>query len=142
MHDMRPIIRSVPTASPPFSEPIHTWNIWYMSFAMPDSESINPMNINIGSVSIGYQLNSFIAALKPSALLPSPHRKSAAVTPTKPIAAKTRCPVSIRSIRVENINTGDKLIFIPFFPPLYKGPCRTPLWLVKTSMPCRLSLLS
>ena len=81
---------------------------------MPDSESMKPMKINMGSVSIGYQLKSLIAALKPSAVLPSPHRNIAVTTPTKPIAAKTRWPVSINSISDENINkiiiSGDKLI--------------------------------
>ena len=65
MHEIMIITRSVPTASPPRKPPNHTWNMWYMSFAIPDSESMKPMNTNIGSVSIGYQLNSLIAALNP-----------------------------------------------------------------------------
>ena len=87
-----------------------------MSFAMPDSDSMKPMKMNIGRVSMGYQLKSLIAALKSIAELPSPHRNNAAATPTNPIAANTLCPVSIRSISVENISriiiSGEKLISI------------------------------
>ena len=98
MHEIMIITRSVPTASPPRSPPNQTWNMWYMSLAMPDSLSMKPMNTNIGSVSIGYQLNSLIAALKPYPSAPRSTKISAKTTPTKPITPNTRCPVSISAI--------------------------------------------
>ena len=103
MHEIMIMTRRVPTASPPLRPPNHTWNIWYMSFAIPDSESMKPMKTNIGSVSIGYQLKSLMAALKPYPSEPRSMKTSAKATPTKPITPKTRCPVSISAIRLANI---------------------------------------
>ena len=59
--------------------------------------------MNIGRVSRGYHFMSFIAAEKPISLPPSPQRRSAAMTATEPIAAKTRCPVMSISIIEANI---------------------------------------
>ena len=61
------------------------------------------MNTNIGTVSIGYHLTSFMAEAKPISEPPVPHRRKAATTPTKPITAKTRCPVSSSTIMPANI---------------------------------------
>ena len=61
------------------------------------------MKMNIGSVSSAYHFNSFILAEKPSSKPPLPHSNAAATTPTTPMAANTRWPVSIDIIIDENM---------------------------------------
>ncbi|MNT77256.1 hypothetical protein D3C72_2163520 [compost metagenome] len=61
------------------------------------------MKMNIGSVSSAYHFISFMLAEKPSSKPPLPHRSAAAMTPTTPMAANTRWPVSIDIIIDENI---------------------------------------
>ena len=61
--------------------------------------------MNNGKVNIGYHLNNFHVAVYGISIAPSPHNNNAAAADTKPIAPKTRWPVSnIKSI-VTNIKT-------------------------------------
>ena len=48
------------------------------------------MKMNIGSVSSGYQLSSWIEALKAISCPPLPQSSSPNIAPTTPIAPKTR----------------------------------------------------
>jgi hypothetical protein len=61
------------------------------------------MKINIGRVSSGYHFISFIAAENGKSEPPVPYRVIAAIAPTAPMAANTRCPVIIINIIDENI---------------------------------------
>jgi hypothetical protein len=61
--------------------------------------------MNMGRVSIGYQLSSVMVEAKGISIAPSPHSASENAAATNPIAPNTRCPVSSRSMNVENIRT-------------------------------------
>ena len=61
------------------------------------------MKMNIGSVSNGYHVISFIAAENGMSCPPAPHSASAAMAATAPIAPNTRWPVNSISIMLANI---------------------------------------
>ena len=63
------------------------------------------MKINIGKVKSGYHFINFIADEKGISDPPVPHRVTAAMAATAPIAPKTRCPVNSSSIIEENIKS-------------------------------------
>jgi len=62
------------------------------------------MKMNMGSVSSGYHFMSFIAAENGMSSPPTPQSRRPATVATKPMAAKTRCPVISISIMVLNIS--------------------------------------
>ncbi len=61
--------------------------------------------MNMGRVIIGYQLISVMVEANGISTAPSPHSARAKTVATNPMAPKTRCPVSSRSMNVENIRT-------------------------------------
>ena len=63
------------------------------------------MKTKSGKVSSGYHFITFMMAVNDSSAPPSPHNMRAAKAPTKPITAKTRCPVRSSSIIPENMRT-------------------------------------
>jgi len=60
--------------------------------------------MNMGSVSIGYQLSSVIVEAKGISAPPLPHSTTANTVATKPMAPNTRWPVTSISIIMANIS--------------------------------------
>jgi len=60
--------------------------------------------MNMGSVSMGYQLSRVMVEAKGISAAPLPHSSSAKIVATKPMAPNTRWPVTSITIMVANIS--------------------------------------